>query len=155
MQSVENAWYLDAPLPVLCGEGRTTYGRAIHARLAAAGFDDMPARGVRVLGSIARLGTPLSDVGALLGVSKQAASQLVDTLVLRGYVDRIADPDDRRRVTVGLTDRGREAADEIRTAVEATDAALAERVGEQVVEQLRVGLGALIALGAVHHRHGE
>ena len=41
-----------------------------------------------------------------LGVSKQAAGQLVDTLVLRGYLERSVDPEDRRRLTLTLTERG-------------------------------------------------
>ena len=43
-------------------------------------------------------------------MSKQAAGQLVDTLVLRGYLDRSPDPEDRRRMTVTLTERGAMAA---------------------------------------------
>ena len=42
-----------------------------------------------------------------LGVTKQAASQLIDTLVLRGYLTRDVNPEDRRRMTVTLTERGR------------------------------------------------
>ena len=53
-----------------------------------------------------------------LGVSRQAASQLIDVLVLRGYLDRQINPDDRRRMDIELTERGRAAAAVIRAAVE-------------------------------------
>ena len=49
---------------------------------------------------------PLAEVIRQLGVSKQAAGQLVDSLVVRGYLDRTVDPDDRRRLIVTLTERG-------------------------------------------------
>ena len=79
----------------------------IRDTLTEAGFTDMPANGGYVLGLIESRGSGLSDVIADLGVSKQTASQLVDTLVVRGYLERSVDPDDRRRVLVTLTERGR------------------------------------------------
>ena len=81
-----------------------------------------------------------------LGVSKQAAGQLVDTLVVRGYLDRSADPEDRRRMTVSLTERGQLAAAAGRSAVERVDAQLTERVGEEYVAHTRATLAALIDL---------
>ena len=47
--------------------------------------------------------SPQADVVASLGMSKQAASQLIDTLVLREYLERRIDPEDRRRMGVRLT----------------------------------------------------
>lgn len=131
---------------MLLAAGRATYGKAIRANLVEAGFGDMPRQGSRIVGAIARSGVNLADVSDLLGVSKQAASQLVDTLVLRGYVERIPDPDDRRRMTVGLTDRGRSAAQEIRAAIDSVDAALLERVSGRDVAILRRVLGQLVEL---------
>jgi DNA-binding MarR family transcriptional regulator len=145
-QMTTQPWYTDVVLPMLLAAGRVTYGRAIRANLEAAGFGDMPRQGSRVVGGIARNGLNLTDVSEVLGVSKQAASQLVDTLVIRGYVERIPDAEDRRRMTVGLTDRGRSAAQEIRHAVEAVDAALIERVGADDLAVARRVLGHLVEL---------
>jgi DNA-binding MarR family transcriptional regulator len=47
------------------------------------------------------------DVAEHLGVTKQAASQLVEQLVERGYVTRVVDPSDARRRLLALTARGR------------------------------------------------
>ena len=80
-------------------------------------------------------------------MSKQAGGQLVDSLVVRGYLERSPDPEDRRRMTVALTDRGRVAADAARQAVEAIDAELIARVGAEPVAHARAALGALIELG--------
>jgi len=146
--STPPAWYEELVLPVLLAEARRTYGAAIRRALAAAGFDDMPRAGARVVGGIARHGgAPLREVAVAQAVSKQAASQLVDTLVTRGYVVRVPDPGDRRRVSIALTDRGEAAAAEIRSAVEAVDAAFEQAVGRDQVARVRAALGALVALG--------
>ena len=41
-----------------------------------------------------------------LGISKQAVSQLIDTMVMRGYLERTPDTEDRRRMLLTLTPRG-------------------------------------------------
>jgi DNA-binding MarR family transcriptional regulator len=81
-----------------------------------------------------------------LGVSKQAASQLIDTLVVRGYLTREVDSSDRRRMTLELTGRGRAAASALRGGVEAVDAALAERLSPEELRGLRRGLVELISI---------
>jgi DNA-binding MarR family transcriptional regulator len=79
-------------------------------------------------------------------VSKQAASQLVDTLVVRGYLTREVDPSDRRRMTLELTERGRAAALAVRDGVETVDAALAARLSPVELRGLRRGLVELISI---------
>ncbi len=88
-----------------------------------------------------------SDIIDQLGVSKQAAGELVDTLVTRGYVERTIDPEDRRRLRVSLTERGDGAAAVVTAAVERTDAALLARVGPEYVAHTRATLAALITGG--------
>ena len=51
-------------------------------------------------------GTPIGVLAQRVGVSKQAMSQLVDDLVVKGYVERREDPQDRRSRIVTLTDKG-------------------------------------------------
>jgi DNA-binding MarR family transcriptional regulator len=51
----------------------------------------------------------LTDLASFAGITKQSAGELVDDLVKLGYVERIADPDDRRAKLICLTERGREA----------------------------------------------
>ena len=106
-----------------------------------------------MVGAIDRTGAPLSQIITELGVSKQAAGQLVDTLVARGYLERSPDPDDRRRLTITLTERGHAAAATVRAAVEQVDAALTDAVGAEYVAHTRATLGALTQAGA-HHAHG-
>jgi hypothetical protein len=59
-----------------------------------------------VLGGMANHGGSAADMISGLGVSKQAASQLIDALVLRGYLTREINPEDRRRMVIGLTETG-------------------------------------------------
>ncbi|HTZ72210.1 MAG TPA: MarR family transcriptional regulator [Acetobacteraceae bacterium] len=127
------------------------YGAAIREALARIDCDDVPKNGVYVLGAIARAGAPMSEIVRQLGVSKQAAGQLVDTLVLRGYLDRAVDPEDRRRLTITLSERGRAAAAASRDVVDGIEADLAQRVGAQAVAHTRATLLALIESGRVEH----
>jgi DNA-binding MarR family transcriptional regulator len=142
----ETPWYEDVAIPALLRHARRVYGTAIRSAQVAVGCDDVPRNGSYVLGSIARSGSPLADIIQQMGMSKQAAGQLVDTLVVRGYLDRTPDPNDRRRMTVSLTDRGRLAASAGRGAVEDLDAELLKRVGEQHVRHTQATLAAILAL---------
>jgi DNA-binding MarR family transcriptional regulator len=56
----------------------------------------------------------MSDLVARLGVTLPTVSGIVDRLVEHGLVARRGDPDDRRRVFVGLTTSGRELIDRFR-----------------------------------------
>ena len=67
-------------IPALMRGARGSYARAITAHLAAAGFDDLPRNGGFVLGGMANFGGSAGDMIRGLEVSKQAASQLIDTL---------------------------------------------------------------------------
>ncbi len=136
--------YADWSLPALLRVARRTYGSAIGQTLAEFEFEDLPRNGAFVVGGIARSGAPLSEIIEHLGVSKQAAGQLVDTLVTRGYLDRAVDHRDRRRLTVTLTERGRNAAAAIRSAVDRVDDQLLEKMGDRSVAQTRATLVALI-----------
>jgi DNA-binding MarR family transcriptional regulator len=92
---------------------------------------------------MANHGIAAGDLVQNLGVSKQAASQLIDTLVVRGYLDRTVNEDDRRRMDIVLTERGREAAHVVRAAIGAVDRELAARISPDGVAALRAGLEAL------------
>jgi DNA-binding MarR family transcriptional regulator len=137
-------WSDQVTLPALLRSARRAYGAAIGDAQAKAGCDDIPRNGSFVIGAIARTGAPLSQVIEALGLSKQAAGYLVDTLVVRGYLERSVDPLDRRRLSVSLTDRGRVAAAATRRAVDALDAKLAKRVGVDYIAHTRATLCALI-----------
>jgi DNA-binding MarR family transcriptional regulator len=130
-------------IPALLRAARGSYGNAIHARLAEAGFEDVPRNGAYVLGGMVNHGGSAGGLVRELGVSKQAASQLIDTLVLRSYLEREADPEDRRRVRIAVTERGRAAAATVRAGVLAINAELAKLISPEELAGLRAGLAAL------------
>ena len=134
--------------PALLRHARTTYGSAMRRALVAVGCDDIPANGLYVIGALALGDYPIGRIVRDLRVSKQAAGQLVDTLVLRGYLERTVDADDRRRLTLGLTERGRMAAAAQAMGRMGVDEELAARVGADCVEQARKALETLIDMGA-------
>jgi len=49
----------------------------------------------------------LGDVAAAVGRGAPAVSRSVDTLVRAGLIERMADPNNRRRLALRLTDEGR------------------------------------------------
>ena len=133
----------DVVLPALLRAARGAYGQAIRTRLEAVGCDDLPRNGLYIIGGMAGHRGSAGDLIRQLGVSKQAASQLVDTLVVRGYLVREVTPADRRRVAIDLTERGRAAAAAVREGVQAVDAELSERLSPADLAGLRAGLVAL------------
>lgn len=148
-EASEAPWYDRVAIPALLRHARNTYGEAMRRALEAAGYDDIPGNGLYVIGGLA-LGAgdvPLGQLIRELKISKQAAGQLVDALVLRGYLERSMDPNDRRKLTVGLTERGR-AAGAIQTgAREAIDSRLLAVVGPEAVALTRRSLAVLIDIG--------
>ena len=150
----------EVALPVLLRHARNTYGSAMRKALADAGYNDIPGNGLYVIGGLAldRADVPLSQLILELRLSKQAAGQLVDTLVTRGYLDRTPDKEDRRKLTVALTERGRAAAAAQTAAREEVDTELLAIVGQEDVDRTRRTLAALIELGhrpqAIEHDEG-
>jgi DNA-binding MarR family transcriptional regulator len=119
----------------------------IHADVTASGFDDLrPTHGfafVRISYGDATVG----DVAEHLGVTKQAASQLVDELVHKGYVTRRPHPGDARAKLLALTERGWACT---RAADRATEAAM-ERwsavLGPRRLAALRADLARVVPPG--------
>jgi DNA-binding MarR family transcriptional regulator len=119
----------------------------IHAGVQAAGFADLrPAHGFAFV-RLAPSGATVSDLAAHLGMTRQAASQLVDELADKGYVERLPHPADGRARLVVLTDRGW-------ACTRAADAAAARTVsgwtailGEARLSELRDDLARIAPAG--------
>lgn len=72
-----------------------------------------PAQGI-ALHMIANAGDlGIRRIAELMGVSRSAVTQFVDSLVGAGLLTRETDPGDRRSVRLSLTGEGRRAADEL------------------------------------------
>jgi DNA-binding MarR family transcriptional regulator len=130
-------------IPGLLRGARHAYGGVIREAFADAGFDDIPRNGAFVLARVYDHNSEPSALSRALGISKQAVSQLIDTMVMRGYLERTPDPDDRRRMLLTLTPRGEEAATVSWQAATAVDYELTRRLTPDRVATLRASLIAL------------
>src|ERR1700722_6093555 len=130
-------------LPGLLRGARQAFRNAIRQAFADAGFDDMPRNGAYVLARVYDDDASFTRLARELGISKQAVSQLIDTMVMRGYLERTADTEDRRRMLIKLTPRGEEAARLAWQAVTTVDQELADRLSPEGTAALRAGLIAL------------
>jgi DNA-binding MarR family transcriptional regulator len=144
---IDKPWYEDTVIAALLRHGRYTYGAAMRRALEAAGYEDIPSNGLYVIGGLADQGTPLGELIRQLRMSKQAAGQLVDTLVMRGYLERAVDAQDRRKLTITLTDRGRAAAEVQTAARETVDSELVATLGADHIRIAKRVLGVLCEIG--------
>jgi DNA-binding MarR family transcriptional regulator len=133
----------EVSIPALLRGARGSYAHTITAFLAEAGCDDLPQSGPFVLGGMANHSASAVDMIRGLGVTRQAASQLIDTLVVRGYLSREVNPADRRRLNIELTDRGLAAAEAVAAAIRQVDSELATMITPADLAGLRAGLIAL------------
>jgi DNA-binding MarR family transcriptional regulator len=79
----------------------------MHERLVERGWHDVrPAFGFVLLAARERP-TTSTDLAALMGTTKQAASKLLDVMEEAGYLTRVAHPGDARAKVVTLSRRGR------------------------------------------------
>ncbi|KAF0846060.1 MarR family winged helix-turn-helix transcriptional regulator [Nocardia caishijiensis] len=137
----------DLPLFLLAAAAEVT--DAVQAGVAAAGFTDVrPAHGFAFV-RLAPEGATVGEIAEHLGVTKQAASQLVDELVTKGYVERNPHPRDARARLVTLTERGW-------ACTRAADAALgeltrrwSETLGATDLTQVRDALARVVTPGRV------
>ena len=141
----------EVPLPVLMRRARAVYGRVMRLALMEADFGDVPVNGLYILGrlDLGGGGMPLRQLIGELGMSKQAAGQLVDVMVSRLYLSRDSDPRDRRKVIVALTTRGIAAAKVQRGAREALDATLVDTVGEIDFRRIKQILQVIVNLDQI------
>ncbi|KAB1150487.1 MarR family transcriptional regulator [Streptomyces luteolifulvus] len=135
MQNSE-AMGLSAALLAVAGE----LTQRINEGVVARGFEGLrPAHGF-AFARLAPDGATVTDLAAHLGVTKQAASQLVDEIVRKGYAERRPHPQDARARLVVLTERGwactRAAEEAAADAVRAWVALLGEREVRALRDQL-------------------
>ncbi|WP_158852607.1 MarR family winged helix-turn-helix transcriptional regulator [Saccharothrix deserti] len=95
------------PLPALLAQVKDITVEQLHQRLSEEGFE-----GIRFWhGSVFRFidedGSRLTALAERSGLTKQAIGEVVGELERYGYVERTADPDDRRAKIIRLTERGR------------------------------------------------
>jgi DNA-binding MarR family transcriptional regulator len=112
----------------------------LHAHLARRGWKDVrPAYGYVLLagrdGSIT-----VTEVAALLGMTKQAASKLVEGMVREGYLRRSEDPDDARSKQLKLSAKGQRLLRVVESIYAEIEGEWAAIIGAQALERIRSDL---------------
>jgi DNA-binding MarR family transcriptional regulator len=111
--------------------------RRMLERLHEHGFDDLDAPHLNVLLYPGPQGARPSELAAQRGMSKQAVNYLLGELERLGYLERRADPHDRRSKRIALTRRGELAAHTIRDAVTEIERDWEQQLGPKRFAQLR------------------
>lgn len=112
----------------------------LHVRLEAQGWADLrPAFGFVLVNARDRVTTG-QGVAELMGMSKQAAAKLLDSMEAQGLVRRAAHPGDRRARRIALTARGREALEVVERIYRDIEAEWAKAIGRGRLEQVRADL---------------
>jgi len=107
---------------------------------------DVTSNELEVLGTLVARG-PLSagDLAKRTGLTSGAVTRLIDRLVERGSVRRLADPEDRRRVLVEITPAALRACDPFYGPIAKEGTALLEQRTEKelevILEYLRISYG--------------
>ncbi|MGW2937420.1 MarR family winged helix-turn-helix transcriptional regulator [Streptomyces sp. NPDC001156] len=113
-------------------------------RLDAAGYDDLrPMHGL-VFQALRGSGTTSSELAERLGVTKQAAGQIIDDLEKRGYVERQPHPAGGRRKLVVLTEKALEHLAVAGQILHELEAQLAKHLHELGLQVPRTELAAII-----------
>ncbi len=135
---VQNSDAMALTAALLAAAGELT--QRIHEGVVARGFEGVrPAHGFAFI-RLAPDGATVTDLAVHLGMTKQAASQLVEDLVRRGYVERRPHPDDARARLVVLTEPGWACTRAAEEAAAEVVGAWADVLGEDGVRALRDGL---------------
>jgi len=127
------------PLARLFAIGYRSLVDDMHDRLAARGWVDVRQSYGFVL-LAARSPVQVVDLAVLLGVTKQAASKLVDGMQLAGLVERAGHPTDGRAKSIVLTTRGRDLLADVEAIYVELESAWASAIGSDHLESLRTDL---------------
>ncbi|MFE3408621.1 MarR family winged helix-turn-helix transcriptional regulator [Streptomyces mirabilis] len=143
---MENSEAMALTAVLLAAAGDLT--RRINDGVEARGFEVRPAYGFAFT-RLAPDGATVTDLATHLGVTKQAASQLVDELVRKGYAERHPYPGDARARLVVLTERGWACTRAAEEAAADAVRAWVEVLGEGEVGVLRDRLARIAPYGPI------
>lgn len=120
----------------------------VHERLAEQGYHDVGSGFGYVL--LAARERPLTgnDVATLMGVSKQAASKLIDAMETARYLERRDHPEDARAKLLRITPQGKRLLGAVERIYAELEAEWAGVIGAAELQRLRTSLTS--ALCAMH-----
>lgn len=126
-----------ARLPWLLRRVNQRYRAEVVGALEEAGFGKIPQPGYWALMAAAGGASDARHLVSVMGVSKQAVSKVVESLVAGGFLERRPHGADRRKIDLLLTQKGRRAVEAIEAAVDRTDRRLAAELGSTSLDRLQ------------------
>jgi DNA-binding MarR family transcriptional regulator len=124
----------------------------VFEKLVAAGYDDLRPIHRSILRDILVSNLRPSELGARLGLSKQAANDLVREFEANGYIRLEPDPDDGRAKRIVATERGWQAGETAQEGSHAVGHRWAELVGEKRYAVFEEVLREIVAAQAIPER---
>ena len=131
----ETAYDLLSILPLL--------NRVMIVELRQEGGEETTMPQFRVLSYLAEAPMTVSDVARQRRVSFQSAGELVQTLVERGWITRIPDPNDRRQSLLHLTNAGQQEYERAQNHMLERISAMVENLSEDDQSQIRRAMSLL------------
>lgn len=117
----------------------------VYQRLLDAGYTDLRPTHFVLFQQLRPAGMRATVLAERAQMTKQSMGALVDYLEERGYVERVADPHDKRAWLVRLSPRGREVEHIARAAIGELEAEWAHAMGEARYGALKDTLQELVA----------
>ncbi len=123
---------------ILLGLAYQAFVEQLHADLAAHGLTELgPAYGYVVRAIAASPGIQQRELAARLAITPQGAGKIVDEMVRRRFVKRVADPEDARAYQLQLGTRGEVLLERARAFHAAFERRLAKQHGAAEVAAMR------------------
>jgi len=145
----------DAPLARLLGLAARQMAADLNDKLLEAGATGQRDSWNNVMPHIPPAGIRLTDLAARANMTKQAMAELVAEIERRGYLQRAADPADRRAKIIKFTDQGWATVNLALSALGELEAEIAGRLGEPAIRQLRGTLLQILDRPAYTRRGGS
>lgn len=115
---------------------------SIHELMQYSRESGLSIQQIRVLFHIRECPRGITNIGEHLGITKAAASQMIDKMVEQGFITRVEDSHDRRSKNINLTEKGILAMQRIIQARQSWIENLASRFshieGDQVTQSLSI-----------------
>lgn len=124
----------------------------VYQRLKAAGYTDLRPTHFAVLQQMHPEGLHVTELADLAQMTRQSMGALVGYLEERGYVERVADADDKRAWLIRQTARGYAVEQVARAALAELESEWASALGEKRFAALYGMLSELVA-DIEHHSH--
>lgn len=118
----------------------------VYQRLKEAGYTDLRPTHFAVLQQMRPEGLHVTELADLAQMTRQSMGALVGYLEERGYVERIADPHDKRAWLIRLTARGHAVEQVARAALAELETEWASALGEKRFAALYSTLRDLVAV---------